>query len=216
MISLLIEGHSRIIEEQLMENASAINNTSNSNFPRQTQGKIIIKNDKKSKLCKVFDGKGLDLTCKDTDYIHVWTDGGGNCGPVSIGIVVVEKGIVTITHGEYLGDNSTNNVAELMAILRGLQLVRHRKKSVIIYSDSNYSLQSIAGGFNGVKNRELIERISAYIKNYPAEVILVKVKGHAKLQFNEMADSIASWFLQHVKEGKYLEKQSAKRKRKSE
>ncbi len=158
-------------------------------------GKIINKNINTS---KVENGYEEDLSCTDPNYVHVWADGGGNCGPVAIGVVVVEKGMVYLTHGEYLGEHKTNNIAELTAILRGLQLVKNKCKPVKLYSDSRYSLHSVVGNFHGRKNRELIDRIMNYIKEYPVEITFVKVKGHSKLQFNEMADSIAAWFLQHV------------------
>jgi ribonuclease HI len=162
-------------------------------------GKIFVKTDKTSHF-KVLDGRSEDLSCIDPDYIHVFTDGGGNCGPASIGIIVIDKGIVQMTHGEFLGDNLTNNIAELTAILRGLQLVKSKKIPVKLYADSNYSLQSIAGVYNGRKNRELIDSITEYVKAYPVEVVFVKVKGHAKILYNEMADSIASNMLKLQKE----------------
>jgi ribonuclease HI len=159
-----------------------------------SKGKIIVK--QQIQRQKILDGRYEDLNCLDPNYIHVWTDGGGNCGKISIGIVIVERGHIKTTHGEFLHDHSTNNVAELTAILRGLQLVKNKHKLVKIYSDSSYSLNSIVGNYNGRKNRELIEQIVNYVKNYPEKIIFVKVKGHNKLLFNEMADSIASSLLQ--------------------
>jgi len=159
-------------------------------------GRIIIKNTNNKPNVKILKGENINLKCLDDNFIHVWTDGGGNCGPASIGVVIVEKGIVKVTYGEYLGDHMTNNIAELTAIFRGLQLVKNKHKKVKLYSDSNYSLQSISGAFNGRKNRTLIDCIIKYIKAYPVEVIFVKVKGHAKLPYNEMADSIAGTMLQ--------------------
>lgn len=168
---------------------------------------VIIRGQKDKGHFQILDGFKEDLSSLDKDFIHVWVDGGGNCGPVSIGIVVVDKGIIYQTHGEYLGDHRTNNIAELTAILRGLQLVRGKGKPVKIYSDSAYALKSICGMFNGRKNRNLIDRIINYVYSYPVAITFVKVKGHAKIEYNELADSIASWFLQHVqtsrKEGRY-------------
>src|SRR5262245_36743652 len=52
--------------------------------------------------------------------IHVWTDGActGNPGPAGLGVVIVD-GDKREEVSEFLGDG-TNNIAELMAILRGL------------------------------------------------------------------------------------------------
>lgn len=166
-----------------------------------SQGKIIVKSQEPRQ--EILDGRYEDLRCIDPNFVHVFTDGGGNCGKISIGIVIVERGYIKTTHGEFLAEHSTNNVAELTAILRGLQLVKNRHKPVKIYSDSNYSLNSIVGNYNGRKNRELINQIVKYVENYPEEITFVKVKGHNKLLFNEMADSIASSLLQlQVRVGK--------------
>src|SRR4051812_18768300 len=55
------------------------------------------------------------------ERIDVWTDGAcsGNPGPMGIGVVVLADG-KRREHGEYLGVG-TNNIAELVAIERGLQ-----------------------------------------------------------------------------------------------
>ena len=172
-------------------------------------GKIIIKT--RALNVEVLDGQEVNLDSIDPSYIHVWVDGGGQ-GTISLGVVVVDNGRAIQTHGEYLGTKQTNNIAELTVILRGLQLVKNKRRPVKIYSDSKYSICSIAGTFNGKRNRVLIDKIIAYIKNYPTEVIFVKVKGHSKLPYNEIADSIASWFLKPPEEI-LKEKKRAKKKR---
>jgi len=143
----------------------------------------------------VYTQNEVDLSCTDSKYLHIFTDGGGNCGKTSIGIVVVEKGIVTTTFGAYLGNNSTNNIAELTAIHKALRLVKHLKKPVRIYSDSAYAIYSLCRVFNGRKNTELINEIIEYIKKYPVQVEFVKIKGHTGIDYNDWADSICSWFL---------------------
>lgn len=156
----------------------------------------------------------VDLECKDKDFIHVWTDGGGNCGPASLGVVAVDEGIIVMTFGAFLGDNLTNNIAELQAIWKGLRLVKHLWKPVRIYSDSSYSISSICGVFHGKKNRDLIDPIIEYIKQYPLPVEFVKVKGHAGLIYNEMADGIASCLLQQGKDRKHPKRKKRKPKQK--
>ncbi|KKL16479.1 hypothetical protein LCGC14_2495150 [marine sediment metagenome] len=153
----------------------------------------------------------VDLECKDPKYIHVWTDGGGQ-GTASLGVVVVDEGIIKMTFGAYLGDNLTNNIAELQAIWKGLRLVKHLWKPVKIYSDSSYSISSICGVFHGKKNRDLINPIIEYIKQYPLPVEFVKVKGHDGLIYNEMADGIASCLLQQGKDQKHPKRKKRKKK----
>ena len=117
-----------------------------------------------------------------------------------------------MTYGSYLGDNGTNNIAELNAIWKGLRLVKHLEMPVRVYSDSNYSIRSICQVYNGKRNRELIEQIIQYLSNYPYNVEFIKVKGHSGLKYNDYADSIASWFLSEEKQNG---NHKIKRKRKS-
>src|SRR5688572_28716062 len=72
--------------------------------------------------------------------IHVWTDGActGNPGPAGLGVVIID-GQERKELSEYLGQG-TNNIAELMAIFRGLEEVPDRARPVIVYSDSAYSI----------------------------------------------------------------------------
>src|SRR5205814_508608 len=79
---------------------------------------------------------GPSATVANANAIHVWTDGAceGNPGPAGLGVVIIDGG----EHrelSEYLGQG-TNNIAELTAILRGLESIADRKRPVIVYSDS--------------------------------------------------------------------------------
>ena len=152
----------------------------------------------KGPIFPVYDQSEVDLECKDPKYVHVWCDGGGQ-NTAAIGVVVVEGGIITMTFGAYLGDNLTNNIAELQAIWKGLRLVKHLWKPVKIYSDSSYAINSICDIFKGRKNRDIIDPMIAYIKQYPLDVEFIKVKGHSNLPYNDMADGIAACLLQHAK-----------------
>ena len=168
-----------------------------------------------SQLFAVIKPDPEKLDCEDSNWIHVWTDGGGNCGPVTMGVVIVNEGQVVMTHGEFLSNDATNNIAELTAILRGLQLGRHYNKPIKLYSDSSYALNSIAGIYNGPKNKELIETIQTFAQSLEHLVVFIKVKGHSLLPYNEYADSIASWFLNESKKhGKGTPRQPSKSRRK--
>ena len=159
----------------------------------------------------------LDLTpeiqeCNDSHIVYIWTDGGSYEDYGSIGVVVVDQGIVTMTFGAFLGRHVSNNIAELEAIIKGLRLVKHLNRPVVIFTDSAYALYSLCDIFAGSKNREVIESIQAYIDIYPHKVSFVKVKGHDGLIYNEIADKIASNLLQSRPQGHTHSTKKSKKK----
>jgi len=126
-----------------------------------------------------------------SDAIQVWTDGActGNPGPAGIGVVVIEgddrKDRKEIS--EYLGQG-TNNIAELTAILRGLETVRDRKqRPIFVYSDSGYAIGLLSKGWKAKANVELVEKLRKVLKEFP-NVTFVKVPGHAGVPENERCD----------------------------
>jgi len=124
------------------------------------------------------------------DAVAVWTDGActGNPGPAGIGVVVLEGG-ERRELSEYLG-HGTNNIAELMAILRGLELVKDRSKPVFVYSDSAYSIGLLSKNWKAKANVELVARLRDLAADFP-DVRWVKVPGHAGVPENERCDQLA-------------------------
>jgi len=126
------------------------------------------------------------------DVVNVWTDGAcsGNPGPMGIGVVVVADG-KRLEHGEYLG-MGTNNIAELVAIERGVQLAtegnRDAGRAIRVHTDSSYSIGVLSKGWKAKANQELIARLRRMM---PAQVHLVKVAGHAGVPENERCDELA-------------------------
>lgn len=122
--------------------------------------------------------------------IQVWTDGActGNPGPAGLGVVLVD-GAARRELSEYLGDG-TNNIAELSAILRGLQEVPDRSRQVIVYSDSEYSIGLLTKNWKPKKNVELIGELRALCATFP-RLSFVKVAGHAGIPLNERTDQLA-------------------------
>jgi ribonuclease HI len=128
------------------------------------------------------DGKALEL----------WTDGAcsGNPGPMGIGIVALDGG-KRREHGEYLGIG-TNNIAELTAIDRALDLAGDEadKRQIRIYTDSAYSIGVLSKGWKAKANQELIGRMRKRLAKLP-DVEFVKVSGHAGVPENERCDELA-------------------------
>ena len=127
--------------------------------------------------------------------IEIWTDGAcsGNPGPMGIGVVVIE-GSVRKELGEYLGIG-TNNIAELTAIERGLDVATEVSKGDLsrrmrVYTDSMYSIGVLDKGWKAKANQELIGRLRRRVQALSA-LEFVKVSGHAGVPENERCDELA-------------------------
>ena len=137
--------------------------------------------------------KKADATVKDVpaDAIAVWTDGActGNPGPAGVGVVVID-GSDRRELSEYLGE-ATNNIAELTAIERGLELVEHphRHRPVYVHSDSAYAIGLLSKNWKAKANVELVEKLRAVCREFK-ELRFVKVAGHAGIPLNERTDQL--------------------------
>jgi ribonuclease HI len=125
--------------------------------------------------------------------IEIWTDGAcsGNPGPMGIGVVVLD-GPARKEIGEYLGIG-TNNIAELVAIERGVEVAAERTKAaprrLRVYSDSAYSIGVLSKGWKAKANQDLVARIKRRLADLDVE--LIKVSGHAGVPENERCDALA-------------------------
>jgi ribonuclease HI len=124
--------------------------------------------------------------------MELWTDGAcsGNPGPMGIGIVAIDGGKRKEV-GEYLGVG-TNNIAELTAIERALDVAGKDAASrrIRIYTDSAYSIGVLSKGWKAKANQALIARIRDRLTVLP-DVEFVKVSGHAGVPENERCDELA-------------------------
>jgi ribonuclease HI len=122
--------------------------------------------------------------------IQVWTDGActGNPGPAGLGVVILD-GTERRELSEFLGEG-TNNIAELMAILRGLQEVKDRSRAVYVYTDSQYSIGLLTQPWKAKKNIELVAELRELCREFP-KLHFVKVAGHAGIPLNERVDQLA-------------------------
>lgn len=125
------------------------------------------------------------------DSIVAYTDGAclGNPGPAGLGYVVKYPDGKQIRRGEPIG-HGTNNVAELTAILRVLELVDERGRPLVIHTDSSYSIGVLTQGWKARANTDLIYGIRNVMKSF-ARLELRKVKGHAGIPENELVDELA-------------------------
>ncbi len=122
--------------------------------------------------------------------VEIWADGAcsGNPGPAGLGVHVRMSGRVREL-SEYLGE-ATNNVAELMAIVRGLEMIDDRGTSIAVMTDSEYSLGLLSKGWKPKKNQALVAELRALAATF-SRLTFVKVAGHAGIAGNERADALA-------------------------
>lgn len=123
------------------------------------------------------------------DAIIVYTDGActGNPGPAGLGVVIID-GKERRELSEYLGIG-TNNIAELMAIVRALEETPV-ERTVVIHADSSYALGLLGKNWKAKANQEIVERMRKRAKLFK-DLRLVKVAGHAGVPENERADELA-------------------------
>lgn len=144
-----------------------------------------------------------------------WTDGAcsGNPGTGGWGVVIEADGSEQMRMSGFELE-STNNRMELTAMVKAIASVISMFKksgkesaSVMVMSDSAYVVNSISNGWllkwskNGwrtkqgaVKNRELWEKAHELLskaKKMHCDIKVVKVKGHAGDEINELADRLA-------------------------
>lgn len=138
--------------------------------------------------------------------IEIYVDGScikNNKG--GFGVVVTENNNILTTYSERFED-TTNNQMELKAILWAMHYIidNNITDKVIIYSDSQYAISSFKDWAptwecNGwlrargepVLNLELVKEGYKLLGDY-GNIILKKVKGHSGVEFNELADRIAT------------------------
>jgi ribonuclease HI len=132
--------------------------------------------------------------------ITIYTDGAakGNPGRGGYGVVLLspEHGARKELSAGY--EFTTNNRMELLAVIVGLEALRKPNSDVIIYSDSQYVVNSVEKGwiwgwlkkgFAGKKNADLWRRFIAVYKQH--QVKLQWIKGHANIPENERCDKLS-------------------------
>jgi ribonuclease HI len=105
--------------------------------------------------------------------LRLFVDGAsrGNPGPAALGVVVTDgRGRPIAEIGEYLGE-TTNNVAEYRALLRGLREARQRGAGEIeIFADSDLLVRQIRGEYRvksphlAILHREVREALDGFAR----------------------------------------------------
>ena len=135
-------------------------------------------------------------------HVDIYTDGACSGNPGDGGwaaILFYKKFRREASGGEH---DTTNNRMELMAIIKGLKLLKE-PCDVTVYSDSTYCVDAFLQGWvyswqrNGwrtaskdeVKNVDLWKELLSVMR--PHNVTFVKVKGHSDNEHNNRCDELA-------------------------
>ncbi|MDD9304411.1 MAG: ribonuclease HI [Desulfobacter sp.] len=123
--------------------------------------------------------------------IRIYTDGAssGNPGPSGIGVLLVYKDNRKEI-SECIG-TATNNIAELAAIRRALSCLKRKDLPIRIYTDSAYAVGLLTQKWHPRTNQGLANEIKAILSTFD-DIALIKVKGHAGIKENEVADFLAT------------------------
>ena len=130
--------------------------------------------------------------------VVIYTDGAarGNPGPGGLGVVMIYgKHRRELSEGYQL---TTNNRMELLAVIRGLEVLKRDDLIVKIYTDSRYVSDAVNKGwvfsweakrFKNKKNVDLWQQFLVLYRKYKVQFIWVK--GHASIPENERCDRLA-------------------------
>jgi ribonuclease HI len=132
---------------------------------------------------------GVGVPQTNADLI-AYTDGAcsGNPGPAGLGVVLLVRG-ARRELSEYLG-TATNNIAELTAILRVVEVLEPTDEPLVVHTDSQYAIGVLTKGWKAKANVELIADIKQKLRPFKG-LTLVYVRGHAGVPLNERADQLA-------------------------
>jgi len=124
------------------------------------------------------------------DELLAYADGAcsGNPGPAGVGAVALWAD-QTRELSEYIGE-ATNNIAELMGILRALELAQEVGRPLRLYTDSQYSIGVLTKGWKVKANKELVAKVREALDAHP-DTELHHVRGHQGIRLNEQADELA-------------------------
>ncbi len=138
------------------------------------------------------------------DKIEIYVDGcsKGNPGPSGAGIVIVHNDNILFEEGYFLDDNLTNQDAEYLAVLKGLEKgVEFCREAVEIKSDSQLVIKQLNYQFRIRKERH--KNINEEIKRKALLYKKVKyIKVNENHKYIKRADKLANSAVNKVIKGR--------------
>lgn len=126
----------------------------------------------------------------EADELLAYADGAcsGNPGPAGVG-VVARWDDQQRELSEFIGD-ATNNIAELTAVLRAVELAHELDRPLRLYTDSQYSIGVLTKGWKAKANKVLVAEVREALSRH-RDAQLFHVRGHEGVTLNEHADELA-------------------------
>lgn len=123
-------------------------------------------------------------------HIEIWTDGGCRPNPgTGAWACILESGGHRKELSGRLPAPSTNNRAELQAVIEAFQALRHGPHDVTLHTDSEIVRLAIVGMRKPRKNTDLLRRVSELVALH--RVTVHRIAGHAGEANNERCDQLA-------------------------
>lgn len=172
--------------EECKQNINGVSLAKYKSFPTYEQAKAWLDSFQSKEVTESFN-------------MSIYTDGSHSKGVGGWSFIVVENDVITNSeYGKVPYSKVTNNISELYAIMKALEYCLG--KSCIIYTDSNYSINSLTdwkhnSGITNLPNRSLIEQVyKLWIKcnSNGNKVGFSHVEAHKKNLFNNEADRLAN------------------------
>lgn len=122
-----------------------------------------------------------------------------------IGIIFYFDGIKKYEYGKTI-KNTTNNKCELLAVIIALNAISKPIDSIIVYSDSQYVINTITKGWQRKKNKkywELFDKTLDKVKSHCPNISFVWIKGHCNnknppYSYNDEVDKLAVTYSQLI------------------
>ena len=130
-----------------------------------------------------------------SDYI-LYTDGAYSStrNKMGIGLAFLKENKLILRYSKMF-EGGTNNMAEIIAIILALKMIKQPIESLIIRTDSEYCIGCATKGWKRSKNVRLWEEFDRQytrVSELCPNIVFEHVKGHNGDKWNEYCDKLAT------------------------
>jgi ribonuclease HI len=127
-----------------------------------------------------------------SNCVEIYTDGAYSQSKQKGGysFVVIENGELTAFFTKPI-EQSTNQRAEMLALISAFRYVKNNKLKCQIFSDSMYCIGTLTSNWQKNANNDLWEVLEPLYNEVKSLIKLTHIRGHKGIYGNEMADVCA-------------------------